>query len=225
MAEAAQESDLYPAIKAFLVGQGYDVKSEIGAADVVALLPDAPPLIVELKLGFSLSLFHQGIARQSITDAVYIAVEHRPGKRFLKSLRDNTALARRLGLGLITVRLRDGHVTVHCDPAPFKPRKSVPRRRALLREFARRSGDPNCGGQTRLGLTTAYRQDARRIAALLAATGPSRGAQVAASTGIAGATRIMADNHHGWFERVTRGVYGLTEAGKHEVNGTLSEPR
>lgn len=213
MLEGARESDLYPAIKGFLIGQGYDVKSEIGAADVVALIPGAQPLVVELKLGFSLALFHQAIARQRITDAVYIAVEQRPGKRFLKSLKENISLARRLGLGLITVRLRDGHVTVHCDPGPFTPRKSVARRQALLREFARRAGDPNAGGQTRAGLTTAYRQDALRIAAVLAA-GPSKGASVAATTGIARATRIMADNHHGWFERLSRGVYGLSDTGR-----------
>jgi hypothetical protein len=27
------------------------------------------------------------------------------------------------------------------------------------------------------------------------------------------ARAIMADNHYGWFERVERGVYGLTPAG------------
>ena len=33
-------------------------------------------------------------------------------------------------------------------------------------------------------------------------------------TGVARATRMMADNHYGWFERVGTGVYGLTEAGQ-----------
>ena len=37
---------------------------------------------------------------------------------------------------------------------------------------------------------------------------------MAAAAGVALATRIMADNHYGWFERVQRGIYGLTEQGQ-----------
>jgi hypothetical protein len=61
---------------------------------------------------------------------------------------------------------------------------------------------------------TGYRQDALRCAAVLAEAGPSRGRDVAAAAGVATATRIMADNHHGWFQRVTTGVYALTDAGR-----------
>ncbi|HIF78624.1 MAG TPA: hypothetical protein EYQ36_13725, partial [Sulfitobacter sp.] len=58
-----RETDLYPPIKAFLEDQGYVVKAEVGAADVVALRGAEPPVVVELKLGFSLALFHQCLAR------------------------------------------------------------------------------------------------------------------------------------------------------------------
>ncbi|WP_029060098.1 DUF2161 domain-containing phosphodiesterase [Stappia stellulata] len=207
------ETELYPPIKAFLTAQGYEVKAEVGAADVVACRGDEDPVIVELKTGFTLGLFHQAIARQSITDAVYVAVPRMAGRRFQSALKNNLKLARRLGLGLITVRLSDALVDVHLDPGPFSPRKSKPRRDRLLREFARRVGDPNTGGSTRVTLVTAYRQDALRCAAHLAANGPSRGAEVAKATGVANATRLMADDHYGWFERVERGVYALTPKG------------
>ena len=210
-----KESELYAPVKALLEGQGYEVKGEVGAADIVACRAEADePVIVELKTGFSLTLFHQAIARQSLTDAVYIAVPRTPGKRFLRALKENSALCRRLGLGLITVRLKDGHTEIHLDPAPYSPRKSKPRKSRLLREFARREGDPNTGGSVRRGLVTAYRQDAQRIAAFLGEHGPSRGADVARATGVETATRIMADDHYGWFERVARGVYGLTPNGE-----------
>jgi hypothetical protein len=208
------ETDLYDPIKLFLQGQGYVVKSEIGAADIVACRdPADDPVIVELKTGFSLSLFHQGVARQAITDAVYVAVPRGGSGQFARALKANLGLARRLGLGLITVRLRDGLVEVHCDPAPYRPVKSKPRRDRLLREFARRAGDPNTGGMTRAGLVTAYRQDALRCATHLAGAGPAKGAAVAAATGVARATRLMADDHYGWFERVATGVYALTPKG------------
>src|SRR5207244_5304152 len=77
----ATEADLYPAVKDFLEKQGYTVKSEIRGCDVVALRGDAPPVIVELKLAFSLALLLQGIDRLSLTDRVYLAVSRPRGRR------------------------------------------------------------------------------------------------------------------------------------------------
>lgn len=208
----SQEQDLYPPIKALLERQGYVVKGEVGPADVVARRGDEPPVIVELKLRFSLGLFHQAIARQSVTDLVYVAVPRPAGRTARRALKDNLALCRRLGLGLITVR-GDGRAEVQCDPGPYAPRKSKRRSERLLREFDRLQGDPNAGGATRHGIVTAYRQDALRCAAHLSQYGPAQGAQVARATGVGTATRIMADNHYGWFERVQRGIYRLTPAG------------
>ncbi len=208
------ETDLYEPVKRLLEDQGYEVKAEIGAADVVALRGDEAPVIVELKTGFSLTLFHQAIARQAMSDAVYIAVPRGAGRRFAAALKSNVALCRRLGLGLVTVRLRDGFAEVHLDPAPYSPRISAVRKGRLLREFARRVGDPNTGGSRRGGLVTAYRQDALRCLAYLRENGAAKGAEVAAATGVAVATRIMADDHYGWFERVQRGVYALTPKGE-----------
>lgn len=209
-----RETDLYAPLKTYLEGQGYVVKAEIGAADIVACRGDEEPVIIELKVSFSLTLFHQAVARQTLSDLVYVAVEQGRGERFAKALKDNIKLARRLGLGLITARLRDGFVEVHCDPGPYRPRQSKPKRARLLREFARRVGDPNQGGATRAGLVTAYRQDALRCAAHLAANGPLKGAAVARATGVEKATRLMADDHYGWFERIETGVYAITPKGR-----------
>lgn len=209
----APEEELYAPVKAFLESQGYDVKGEVGAVDVMAVRGDEPPVLVELKNRFTLSLVHQGIARQSVTDAVYLAVPHRPGRRAYAAMRDNSALCRRLGLGLMTIRQRDGFVTVLADPGPYRPRKSKSRLGMLLREFQRRVGDPTRGGSTRKGLITAYRQDALRVATHLADSGSAKGADVARATGVVNATRIMADDHYGWFERIRTGVYTLTPAG------------
>lgn len=213
MGRAIKETELYLPIKEMLEGQGYEVKGEIGAADIVARRGDEPPLIVELKTGFALTLFHQAIDRQALSDAVYVAVPRGRGKPFLKSLKNNTKLCRRLGLGLISVRLKDGFAEVHLDPAPYSPRRSKVKKARLLREFNKLVGDPNIGGSTRRSLMTAYRQDALRCLAVLQADGPLKGADVARLTGVENARRLMADNHYGWFERVSRGVYGLSPKG------------
>ena len=207
------ESALYAPVKALLERQGYAVKGGVGAADVVARRGDGPPLIVELKLRFSLSLYHQAIARLSLSDLVYVAVPKPGGRTARRALKDNLALCRRLGLGLITVRA-DGRAEVQCDPGPYAPRKSKKRADRLLREFDRLRGDPNDGGATRHGIVTAYRQDAIACALHLAEHGACKGAEVARATGVAAATRIMADNHYGWFERLRIGIYGLTAQGR-----------
>ena len=91
-----------------------------------------------------------------------------------------------------------------------------PEVRPRLGEFTRREGDPNVGGTTRRKIVTAYRQDALRCARWLAENGPTKAALVARLTGVERARKIMADNHYGWFERVTTGVYALASDGKSE---------
>jgi hypothetical protein len=215
-----KETDLYGPVKAFLEGQGYEVKGEIGAVDVLAVgreAQDSDPLIVELKTVFSLSLFHQGVARLSVSNLVYMAVPYQGGKRWRTGLKANVKLARTIGLGIMTVRLEDGLVQVHCDPVPSAPRKNPQRKAALLKEFAKRNGDPSKGGATRAGLVTAYRQDAIKIAMHLADQGACRGSDVRDAIGVARATTMMRDNHYGWFEKVMTGVYDLTDVGRTAV--------
>ena len=207
-----RESELYAPVKALLTGQGYEVKGEVGAADLVAMRGPEPPVIVELKLKISLALFHQAVARLAVSDAVYIAVPKPSGRTARRALKDNLALCRRLGLGFIVVK--DGRAEVLCDPGPYAPRKNKRKQARLLREFQRIKGDPNAGGATRHGIVTGYRQDALRCAAHLAEHGASRGRDVVSATGVKEATRIMRDNHYGWFDKVETGVYAVNAAGR-----------
>ncbi len=218
-----RETDLYLPVKRLLEGQGYTVKGEVGAADVVAVRGEEDPVIVELKAGFSLSLFHQAIERQAISDAVYVAVPQMAGRASYKALVENRKLCRRLGLGLMTVRLADGFVEIHCDPEPYRPRQSKPRKARLLREFMRLVGDPNSGGATRRNLVTGYRQEALRCLTLIESLGPTKAAVVARETRIAHARRLMSDNHYGWFERVGGGVYALSPKGVQAIDDYAAE--
>ncbi len=208
----SSESDLYEPVKRMLEAQGYVVKSEIGAADVVAVRGEEPPVIIELKTSFALTLFHQAIERQAITDFVYIATGHKTGKPFQKALKRNKSLCRRLGLGLIIIN--DDLAQIHLDPGPYQPRKSKARTGRLLKEFYDRVGDPNEGGQTRKGLMTTYRQNALKCVIVLAGGEPEKAAIVRDISGVKTARNIMADDHYGWFERAARGVYRLTPKGK-----------
>jgi hypothetical protein len=208
-----READLYPALKAYLQAQGYSVKAEIGDCDIMARRGAEPPVVVEMKLTFSLALIMQGVARQAVVDDVYLAVPVSSDKGWATRYRDIVALCRRLGLGLLAVDVGKATVTAHLDPGPYQPRKSTARAGRLLREFERRVGDPNIGGTTRIQRMTAYRQDALRCAVFLHENGPMRAAVVAKTTGVPRAMALMRADHYGWFERADRGIYGLTPKG------------
>lgn len=207
-----RETDLYQPVKAYLEAQGYEVKGEIGACDLMARRGDEPPVVVELKLSFSLTLVMQGVARQTLVDHVYLAVPASGERGWRLRYRDIVRLCRRLGLGLLAVK--GDAVEAHLDPGPYRPRKNKARRGRLLKEFERRVGDPTTGGGAGVKRVTAYRQDAIRCARHLAAAGPAAPAAIRDAVGVARAGEILRADHYGWFERVTRGVYRLTPAGE-----------
>jgi hypothetical protein len=203
-----KETDLYPPVKRFLETQGYEVKAEVHGCDVTAVRGDEAPVIVELKSSFTLRLLLQGIDRQAISDAVYLAIAE--PKRGLRS--DLVKLCRRLGLGLITVRGES--VEALADPATYTPRRNARRKALLLKEFARRMGDPNSGGSTREPLMTSYRQDALRCARCIGEHGPSKVTHIRQTAKVDRSGAILIDDVYGWFQRETRGIYGLSAKGR-----------
>jgi hypothetical protein len=202
------ESDLYAPVKALLESQGYSVKGEVQGCDVVGVRGNEPPVLVELKRAFGIGLVLQGINRLAVSDTIYLAVGAWP-----KNMRDVKKLCRRLGFGLMIVV--GGRVDVVLDPGPYKPPKNKRRIGRLLGEHARRVGDPNLGGSsTRVPLMTAYRQQALRCASLLASNGPMKVAALKEKAEAPKAASILSADHYGWFERVERGIYGLTPKGR-----------
>jgi hypothetical protein len=210
-----RETTLYAPVKEFLESRGYEVKGEVQGCDLVARRGDEPPVVVELKLRFSLALVLQGIDRLVLTERVYLAVPRPPWRRRSRGLipgsRDIRKLCRRLGLGLMLVGGRK--VEVLEEPVPYRPRPAKARALRLKDEFDRRLGDANVGGASGVPIVTAYRQDALRCAHALALSGPMRIAALRAATGVPGAGRILQRNVYGWFTRLKRGTYTLSEGG------------
>ena len=203
---AAREVDLYPAVKRLLEGQGYDVKGEVRGCDVVGVRGEEPPVIVELKRSFGLELVLQGIDRLALTEVVYLAVGTWP--------RDPAGvqrLCRRVGLGLIVVS--GDRADVVLDPVPYRPRRDCRRLTRLLGEHQRRVGDPSAGGSVRRPIMTAYRQQAIRCLEVLA-DGPLTLRAMRAAADVPQAAAIVGRDVYGWFERVSRGTYGLSPRGR-----------
>ncbi len=212
------EAELYGPIKLFLEAQGYVVKGEIGACDVMAVKGEEGPVVVELKERLSLALILQAADRLALSDTVYVAFRIGAGQSASWRTRRKqvTGLLRRLGLGLLTVSPR-GHVVPVLDPAPYRPRTRASRRERLLKEFAERVGDPEDGGSSSRERLTAYRQDALRCARQLADQGVLKVSVLSERTGVSRAGPILRDNHYGWFERVKTGHYTLSPKGQRDV--------
>lgn len=214
-----KESDLYSPLKRFLETQGYEVKGEVHDCDALAVRGEEDPVVVELKLTLNLDVILQAVERLVLTPKVYVGVPRHC--RVLKRRRRRVfKLLKMLGLGLIAIdpKLKGGSVEVLIDPGEYRPRPSKVRRERLLGEFAKRVGDPNLGGMAkRRGVMTAYRQRALAVAEMLQEQGPTKASEVARVLEEPKARGIMYRDAYGWFERVSRGVYGLSPRGEREI--------
>jgi hypothetical protein len=206
-----QETSLYDPVKRFLEGMGFIVKGEVGGCDIVGLREGEPPVVVicELKLQFNLELVLQGVDRAAASDEVWLAARLSARRNGRDRDRRFRALCRRLGFGLLGV-CDNGAVEILLSPVAPMPRRDAKRRSRLVEEHRRRRGDPVAGGGSRAPIMTAYRQDALACAAAMA-DGPKRPRDLKATS--PRAAKILLDNVYGWFSRVERGLYVLTEAG------------
>ena len=194
-------------VKRYLETLGFTVKGEVCGCDLVALREGEPPIVIigELKLSFTLDLVLQAVDRTAACDEVWLAV----GAAARGRLRDPRVrkLCRLLGFGLLGVS-SNGVVEVLIEPTPWRPRRDSKRRARLIDEHSRRIGDPALGGSTRQPIMTAYRQQALACAASLA-EGPRRTSDLRSM--VPNAASILLRNVYGWFTRIERGVYKLTQ--------------
>jgi len=212
------ETDLYAPVKSYLERGGYSVRAEVLGCDVTATRGD-DLVVVELKKSANLTLLIQATDRQRITDSVYVAVPA-PRPRQRRQWRGVRRVLRMLELGLLIVHFDGARTRVECifDPGPYQRRKRSRRTRAIVDEIGKRSGDFNVGGSVGKPLVTGYRESAIQIACSLLRIGPASPASIRALGAPAKTGRILLDNHYGWFRRVQRGVYALTEQGRADLS-------
>jgi hypothetical protein len=206
------ERSLYLPVKRFLEGLGFEVKGEVCGCDLVALKEGEPAAVVigELKVSFNLDLLLQAVDRSAACDEVWLAVSaSRRGRGRERDPRVRK-LCRLLGFGLLGVT-STGLVEVLAEPGPWRPRRDNKRRSKIVSEHRRRLGDPTVGGSTRAPIMTAYRQQALACAAALS-DAPARPRDL--KPAMPDAPKILLHNVYGWFVRVERGVYTLSDSGR-----------
>jgi hypothetical protein len=167
-------------------------------------------IIGELKLTFTLDLVLQAVDRSAACDEVWLAV--RASRRGRGREHDGRVkkLCRLLGFGLLAVTATN-KVEVIVEPVAWRPRRDARRRSAIVTEHRRRQGDPAVGGTTRRPIMTAYRQQALSCAAALAHA-PARPRDL--KQAMPDAPKILLRNVYGWFARLERGLYTLSEPGR-----------
>ncbi|MFJ7935875.1 DUF2161 domain-containing phosphodiesterase [Sporosarcina sp. NPDC096371] len=216
------EVDLYQPVKNHFIKEGYDVYGEVNHCDVAAV-KESELVIVELKLSLTIDLLIQATKRQRMTDQVYVAIPKPKYSLRSKKWRDSCHLIRRLELGLITVEFQEDDVllTVIYEPAPFNRVKSMQqskkKRNKVLSEIAGRSGDYNTGGSSQTKILSAYKENCIHIACCLLHNGPLSPKSLRQMGTGEKTLSILTKNYDGWFERIQRGVYSISEKGISEL--------
>jgi hypothetical protein len=206
------ETALYLPVKRFLEAAGLTVKGEIRGCDLVALDGAQPAAVVigELKETFTLELVLQAVERTAMADEVWLAVRASKRGRGREGDARVKKLCRFLGFGLMAVTAAE-KVEVLVEPVPWKPRPNAKKRSKIIDEHRRRRGDPALGGSSKRPIMTAYRQQALGIAA---AIGDGTGRPRDLKTDFPDAAKILQGNVYGWFDKIDRGTYRLSDAGR-----------
>jgi len=216
------ESDMYAPVKDYFTRRGYTVRAEVKDCDLVAER-SGELAVVELKKSFSLKLVYQALERLYVTEQTYVAIP-RPKSADTPEYKNMIRLVKRLELGLITVAMdspvKTVDVLVYPEPRP-RPAGNAKRRKTLLKELNGRVMDLNHGGVSRVKIVTAYRERFIKIACIIKRRGAKRPKELVADYGCEkDAAAILQRNYDGWFMRVEKGLYGLSDLGEQ----SLKEP-
>ena len=214
-----KESDLYPPVCEYFISLGYDVQAEVKSCDLVAK-KDGETIVAELKTSFCLKLVYQAIERQSITDLVYIVI---PRPKGAKGAQWNSMLKlmKRLDIGIITVALDSElkAVDIVSVPAGTAKPKSSAKRASFNKEVDSRNLHINTGGVNKTKILTAYREKSIYILCLAEAFGEISPAQINKILNEPYAGNIVSRNFYGWFKKISKGVYAISDEGYKILNG------
>ncbi len=215
-----KEADLYPPVQEYFASLGYDVQAEVKSCDLVAK-KDGETIIAELKRNFCLKLVYQAIERQTITDLVYVVIP-RP-KKGAKGAewRHMLKLMKRLDIGIITVALDSPLKTVDVVAVPegmARPKNSS-KSVSLNKETEARNLRTNTGGVTKTKIMTAYREKSIYVLCIAEKLGEVRPAEINKILGEPYAGTIVSRNFYGWFKKISKGVYGISDKGREVLNG------
>ena len=124
-------------------------------------------------------------------------------------------LLKRLELGLITVALDSPMETVDVilQPCDSLVRKNRRKQQCLQGEMEERQVAENVGGMTRRKIMTAYREKAIELCCIIEQSGKITLKELREMGKTEKYAAILQKNVYQWFERLEKGVYGLSPEG------------
>jgi len=210
------EKELYAPIKKTFESLDYVVKAEVNHMDVV-IQKEGTFAAIELKTSLNITVIAQAIKRQSIVDSVYIAIPLPTKKvRVSKTMKDKITLLKRLSIGLLLVDIDQQTVDIYVEPLVYPIKRPKKRLVRLKEEFNQRKLNINTGGSTKTKIMTVYKEHALIILHALK-DGPKSAKMIQEKVSFKKVYPILYKNYYGWFERVGKGYYALTDLGKHAL--------
>ena len=208
-----KESDLYEPLKQYFENMGFKVYAEIEDCDIAAVKDDIIT-IVEMKKQFSLKLIYQAMERKFITENVYVAIP-RPKNFKDKETKCMRRLLKELNLGLITVYDMGGEcgVQIISVPEPLGRKNKSKKRNKLLSEIQGRQLNLNKGGVNKTKILTAYKERSIFLVCIAEKFGNITTDTLKNFPEYKKYYSVLSRNFFGWFERIERGTYKLTEKG------------
>ncbi|MGM0436541.1 MAG: DUF2161 family putative PD-(D/E)XK-type phosphodiesterase [Bacillota bacterium] len=207
------EKDMYPVLKRYFESKGFTVKSEIHDVDIMALKDDLS-ILIEMKTSLNTRLMAQGLRRKGLGDLVYLSIP-KPTDKVLNSqlFKDKRMILKHLEIGLILVDFNYEMATILQDPTEYPARIKHKRRAKMLKEFKERRTASNIGGSNKIKIITAYRELAL-LALDYMKDSPKTTKELREYTNRQKIVSILQKNYYGWFNRVERGVYEITNTGR-----------
>ncbi|MCD7903980.1 MAG: DUF2161 family putative PD-(D/E)XK-type phosphodiesterase [Clostridiales bacterium] len=202
------ERDLYEPVKTLFESQGYKVKGEVKNCDIAACRGNEI-IVCELKLHFNLKLVYQLLERKTASPVVYGAVLMPKQRRNRQNI---LRLIKEVDCGLIFVSEQTALAEIAYNPSGGK-NKDTKKSKRLKKEFDSRSFD-NTGGINKTSLMTAYREQSIKLAVYLEALGEASPKKLRALGFSENTGAVLNDNYYGWFSKVKRGVYTLSDLGR-----------
>ncbi|MBR1445046.1 MAG: hypothetical protein IJ583_16115 [Firmicutes bacterium] len=214
MKKDIKESDLYEPVKKLLEENGFEVQAEVKGCDIAAKKGDEL-VIVELKKNFNLKLVYQVLDRKTLSENVYAAIP-RPKSFKDKNTKNMQKLLEKLKVGLIVVSADSEFKRAEeiFAPGESAARKNSKKRKIVDKEIQERKMSVNTGGVGGTQIMTAYRERAVALACIMERVDNITTNMLKQIYGDNKAAVMARANFYGWFKKIERGVYALSEEGR-----------
>jgi len=170
-----------------------------------------------MKTAFNLKLVYQALERRKLAEEIYVCIPRPKTGARSRSWRNMTELLKELKIGLITVALDSPVKTVEIVLESGERERKGKRAESLKKEFEGRNIDLNTGGINKTKLITAYREKSIKMAVLLDENGEVSFKEARIIGCEERELKVCTSNFYGWFERVKKGTYKLTDRGIEEI--------